>query len=67
MPPVGEGGIETEGLDITEEQMHQLLSVNPAEWREQLEGIEEHYAKFGDRLPQALREQLDELGRRLEP
>jgi phosphoenolpyruvate carboxykinase (GTP) len=65
VPPVGEGGIETEGLDITEEQMHQLLSVNPAEWREQLEGIEEHYAKFGNRLPRALREQLDELGRRL--
>ncbi|HZO78472.1 MAG TPA: phosphoenolpyruvate carboxykinase (GTP) [Solirubrobacteraceae bacterium] len=65
VPPVGEGGIETEGLDITEEQMHQLLSVHPAEWREQLEGIEEHYAKFGDRLPAALREQLDELGRRL--
>jgi phosphoenolpyruvate carboxykinase (GTP) len=65
VPQVGEGGIETEGLDITEEQMHQLLYVNPAELREQLEGIEEHYAKFGDRLPAALREQLGELGRRL--
>jgi phosphoenolpyruvate carboxykinase (GTP) len=65
VPPVGEGGIETEGLDIAEEQMHKLLSVDSAEWREQLEGIEEHYAKFGDRLPQALREQLSELGRRL--
>jgi phosphoenolpyruvate carboxykinase (GTP) len=66
VPAVGEGGIETEGLDTTEEQMHKLLSVDPAEWREQLEGIEEHYAKFGDRLPQALREQLEQLTRRLE-
>jgi phosphoenolpyruvate carboxykinase (GTP) len=66
VPAVGEGGIETKGLDTTEEQMHKLLSVDPAEWREQLEGIEEHYAKFGDRLPQALREQLEQLTRRLE-
>jgi phosphoenolpyruvate carboxykinase (GTP) len=66
VPPVGEGGIETEGLDITDEQMHELLSVDSAEWREQLEGIEEHFAKFGDRLPQALREQLEQLTRRLE-
>jgi phosphoenolpyruvate carboxykinase (GTP) len=65
VPPVGEGGIETEGLDITDEQMHELLSVDSAEWREQLEGIEEHFAKFGDRLPQALRDQLAELEQRL--
>ena len=66
VPPVGEAGIETEGLDVTDEQMHKLLAVSPAEWREQHKAIEEHYAKFGDRMPRALREQLEQLGRRLE-
>ena len=65
VPPVGAGGIGTEGLDVSDQQMEMLLSVDPAEWREQLPAIEEHYAKFGDRLPQALREQLAELRRRL--
>jgi phosphoenolpyruvate carboxykinase (GTP) len=65
VPPTGEGGIETEGLDLAESDMERLLAVDPAEWREQLSGIKEHYEKFGDRLPEGLREQLAELERRL--
>ena len=65
VPPVGEGGIETEGLDLPDERMRELLAVDPGEWREQVGAIEEHYTQFGDRLPQALRDQLTELERRL--
>jgi phosphoenolpyruvate carboxykinase (GTP) len=65
VPPVGEGGIETEGLDLGEADMKRLLAVDPAEWREQIPAIKEHYEKFGDRLPGPLREQLAELERRL--
>ena len=66
VPPVGEGGIETDGLDVREEDMQRLLAVNPAEWREQIPAIREHYERFRDRLPDALREQLSELERRLQ-
>ncbi len=66
VPTVGEGGIDTAGLEVSEEQMRALLAIDAAEWQEQRAAIEEHYAKFGDRLPEQLRAQLDELGRRLE-
>ncbi|MBV9806635.1 MAG: phosphoenolpyruvate carboxykinase (GTP), partial [Solirubrobacterales bacterium] len=65
VPPVGEGGIETEGLDISREAVEQLLEVDPEGWLEQLPQIHEHYGRFGSRLPDALRAQLEELESRL--
>ncbi len=53
--------INTEGLDITPETLQDILSVDPALWREEVAGIEEFYAKFGEKLPAALRTELDRL------
>src|SRR5205807_3045738 len=55
VPPVGEGGIETEGLNISQDAMDQLLEVDPGPWRQQLPQMHEHYARFGDRLPKEMR------------
>jgi phosphoenolpyruvate carboxykinase (GTP) len=41
------------------------LHVEPAEWRAETALIEQWYAKIGDRLPRALREELAALGSRL--
>ncbi len=65
VPPVGSGGIDTEGMDVTEEAMAKLLEVDVDSWREQLPQMREHYAKFGDRLPAELRRQLEALEQRL--
>jgi len=65
VPPAGEGGIDTSGLDIKPEAMAKLLEVDEAAWREQLPQIQEHYARFGDQLPVELRAQLETLERRL--
>jgi phosphoenolpyruvate carboxykinase (GTP) len=65
VPPVGEGGIEVEGLEISDDAMSQLLAVDPEEWKQQLPQMQEHYARFGDRLPREMRAQLEELERRL--
>jgi phosphoenolpyruvate carboxykinase (GTP) len=65
VPPVGEGGIDIENLDVDEGTLAKLLEVDPEEWREQLPQMREHYARFGERLPHALRDQLEELERRL--
>ncbi len=65
VPPVGEGGIDTSGLDIDPEAVEKLLEVDPEAWTEQLPQMHEHYGKFGDRLPSELREQLEQLERRL--
>ena len=60
-----EGGIDTTGLDVSAEDMAELLRVDPDGLREELPTIHEHYARFGDRLPQELRKQLEELEQRL--
>jgi phosphoenolpyruvate carboxykinase (GTP) len=65
VPPVGEGGIDIDSLDVTEDTMARLLEVDPEEWRQQLPQLREHYARFGDHLPQELRAQLEELEQRL--
>jgi len=59
------GAIETTGLDLSEKDMAELLSVDRDEWRAQLPQVHEHFAKFGDRLPQELRAQLGALEERL--
>ena len=59
------GAIDTSGLEISDEAMAELLKVDPSEWREQLPQMQEHLATFGDRLPAALRAQLDSLEERL--
>ncbi|HET6869558.1 MAG TPA: phosphoenolpyruvate carboxykinase (GTP) [Solirubrobacteraceae bacterium] len=65
VPPVGEGGIDTSGLDIDREPVEKLLEVDHDAWIEQLPQMHEHYGKFGDRLPDELRGQLKQLESRL--
>jgi phosphoenolpyruvate carboxykinase (GTP) len=65
VPPIGEGGIEIDGLDLPEETMSKLLEVDPECWSEQLPQMQAHLARFGEHLPDELRAQLDGLEKRL--
>jgi phosphoenolpyruvate carboxykinase (GTP) len=65
VPPVGEGGIDTTGLDVTDEQMAELLEVDVEGWRDQLAQIREHYERFDSKLPAALSAELEGLASRL--
>jgi phosphoenolpyruvate carboxykinase (GTP) len=60
-----EGAINTEGLNIDAEAMRELLSVDEDLVREQLPQVKEHFAQFGDKLPDALAQQLAALEARL--
>jgi phosphoenolpyruvate carboxykinase (GTP) len=57
--------LNTDGLSLSPEALAALLEVDPAEWRAQLPQMREHYARFGERLPEELRRQLEELEFRL--
>ncbi len=57
--------INIEGLDIDEKVVEELLSVDKATWLEEVKGIKEFYAQFGDRLPEELKKELDALEERL--
>jgi phosphoenolpyruvate carboxykinase (GTP) len=57
--------LNTKGLKIAPERVEQLLHVDNEEWRAELPSLREHFAKFGERLPDELRSQLDALSERL--
>jgi phosphoenolpyruvate carboxykinase (GTP) len=59
------GEIDTTGLEVSAEDMAKLLAVNADEWRAELPSIREHYARFGDKLPQPLRDEVDRLEQHL--
>jgi phosphoenolpyruvate carboxykinase (GTP) len=67
--PIGllpaEGEIDTEGLDVSDEQMRELLSVEAELYKQQLPQVKEHLARFGEKLPGQLKAQLKDLERRL--
>jgi phosphoenolpyruvate carboxykinase (GTP) len=65
VPSVGPNGIDIEGLDISQAAMDELLRVDTEAWLAQMPQIKEHYARFGDGLPEALRAQLEALEQRL--
>ena len=57
--------LDLSGLDLPREDVNELLTVDRQAWLAELDGIREHYAKFGDRLPGVLREELAALEQRL--
>jgi phosphoenolpyruvate carboxykinase (GTP) len=61
----GPTAMNTEGLDLSAERLHELLSVDPADVREQLPQVKDHLARFGDRLPDEIQAQLDALEQRV--
>jgi phosphoenolpyruvate carboxykinase (GTP) len=65
VPPIGQGGIDTDGLDVDAETMTKLLEVDPEGWTAQLPQMKQHFASFGDKLPAKLHTQLEALEQRL--
>ncbi|MGA9858063.1 MAG: phosphoenolpyruvate carboxykinase (GTP) [Solirubrobacteraceae bacterium] len=65
VPPLGEGGIDTDGLDVSAETMAKLLEVDTEGWAAQLPQMKQHFAEFGDKLPAELHQQLSALEQRL--
>ncbi len=53
--------INLEGLDMTEADLERILDVDKDAWKEELKGVDELYAKFGDKLPKRLSDVLNEV------
>jgi phosphoenolpyruvate carboxykinase (GTP) len=53
--------LNTEGLDIAREDLEALLRFEAGEWQDELPAMREHFARFGDRLPDELSAQLTKL------
>ena len=49
--------IDVSGLDITEDTMQTLLSINAEQWLDEMNSIGEYLEEYGDRLPDDLRQE----------
>jgi phosphoenolpyruvate carboxykinase (GTP) len=58
--------INTDGLELGDGGLEHLLEVDVDEVCQQLPQLEEHLARFGDRLPDEIRAQLESLKQRLD-
>ena len=53
--------LNLDGLDISDKTLAELLDVDTQLWKDEAVGIEEFFAKFGDRLPKELNTELETL------
>ena len=53
--------LDTTGLDVSAQDLAELLRVDAAGWMGAVPQIREHYAQFGSKLPTALADALDQL------
>jgi phosphoenolpyruvate carboxykinase (GTP) len=59
--------LDLDGLDDeTRDRVSEALEVDVDAWRAELPTMREHFARFGDRLPAAMRAELDALESRLD-
>jgi len=68
--PIGyvpaKNGLTLDGLKISDEALNELLRVNPGDWELELEDSKQFLAKFGERLPEEIREEHEKLTRRFQ-
>ena len=55
------GALDLDGLDVSDADMAELLSVDAEGWKAAVPQIEAHFATFGDKLPEVLNAHLAKL------
>jgi len=61
----GAGAIDTDGIDVSPETMHDLTAVGGEDWKAEVEDQEAFFGQFGDRLPGGIRKEEQALRKRL--
>jgi len=61
----GPDDIDTQGLDVSAEDMAELLRMDKEAWLAEIQSIQENYQKYGSKLPGELSVQLESLLARL--
>jgi phosphoenolpyruvate carboxykinase (GTP) len=57
--------IDRSGIDVDDATMKELVAVSKDDWKKEVEGVGEFFAKFGDRLPVEMERQRNALAKRL--
>ncbi|HWJ34647.1 MAG TPA: phosphoenolpyruvate carboxykinase (GTP) [Steroidobacteraceae bacterium] len=59
--------LDTQGLELAPGALDELLTVDPALWRTEFEGIATYFGEFGKRVPKALETELAQALERVTP
>jgi phosphoenolpyruvate carboxykinase (GTP) len=59
--------INTTDLDISAENLEALTSIDTDQWRAEMKSVGEYLESYGDRLPDALRQQQQAIEDALSP
>src|SRR5258708_15074297 len=66
--PIGyvpaKNGLTLDGLKISRESLDELLRVNSEDWETEMEDSKQFLGKFGECLPQEIRQEHEKLARR---
>ena len=57
--------LQLDGLDLSDEVVTELLSIDKDAWKEDLENQREFFAQFGDKLPKEIKDSMDVLEKNL--
>ena len=57
--------LDLSGLDVDPADVNEALTVNAAEWRDELPQIEEWFEFVGEKLPTGIKDEFDALKHRL--
>jgi phosphoenolpyruvate carboxykinase (GTP) len=67
--PIGkvpaEGAIDVKGVKVDPTDMKEMTTVDKEGWKAEIPMIKEHFATFGAKMPQALKDELAALEKRL--
>jgi phosphoenolpyruvate carboxykinase (GTP) len=58
--------IDLSGLDVSPDALAEILTVDKAAWRSEVESIKENYRSYGDKLPAQLAAELEKLEKNLQ-
>jgi phosphoenolpyruvate carboxykinase (GTP) len=62
----GPGEIDTTGLELADETLQELTTIEPALWKAEMRSIGDYFGTFGDRLPHELRDEYQKVLSQLE-
>jgi len=54
-----------DGLDVDEAKWAALFEIDPDAWAAEMDGTEEYFKQFGDKLPEAVKDQLAKFRERI--
>ncbi|NLY73062.1 MAG: phosphoenolpyruvate carboxykinase (GTP) [Tissierellia bacterium] len=57
--------LDLTGLDVDEEEIRDILTIDRDEWLEEARSIREHFDGYGEKMPRELYDELDALEERL--